>query len=62
MWQADVKPNVIAVRPATEGSDIVDVDSEWPDNFQTLVLPVSHILRKSTQTCDRELVANQETT
>ena len=32
-----------AVRPAAEGSSIVDVDSEWPNNFQISVPYVPHL-------------------
>ena len=32
-----------AVRLAAEGSDIVDVDSVWPDNFQISVACVPHL-------------------
>ena len=46
-------------KPAAKGSDIVDVDSKEPNNFQ---ISVSHILRKSSQSCVRKLVANQGTT
>ena len=37
VWQTDAKTNASAVRPAAEGSGIVNVDSVWPNNFQISV-------------------------
>ena len=59
MRRSDVKPNINetccyrnnknldflarAVKPAAKGSDIVDVDSEWPNNYQISAASVPHL-------------------
>ena len=43
VWQTDAKTSASAVRPAAEGSGIVNVDSVCPNNFQISVACVPHL-------------------